>query len=58
MSHPTIMDQSFVCPACHAVHSEPAGAAFVLAVLCLDCELAERYHAELSEIAIVVAVAA
>ena len=38
------MDHTFDCPACHAIHREPANAAFVLAVQCLDCELAERYH--------------
>jgi hypothetical protein len=40
------METTFVCPACRAVHCEPAGAAFVLGALCLACELADGYHSE------------
>jgi hypothetical protein len=30
----------FTCPTCGHEHGEPADAAFVLTVLCCDCELA------------------
>jgi hypothetical protein len=34
------MTMIFNCPECGHEHDEPAHAAFVLAVLCRDCELA------------------
>ena len=34
------MTMIFNCPACGHEHDEPANAAFVLAVICRDCELA------------------
>jgi transcription elongation factor Elf1 len=33
------MTTIFNCPACGHEHDEPATAAFVLAVICSDCEL-------------------
>jgi hypothetical protein len=38
------METTLVCPACQAVHDDPADAALGVAVLCLDCELEERYR--------------
>ncbi len=47
------MSHLFVCPACRIGHEEPAHAAFVLAVLCLECELEERYRLEGDELAVI-----
>ena len=33
------MNHTFHCPDCGREHDEPAGAEFVLAVSCADCEL-------------------
>jgi hypothetical protein len=33
------MNQLFDCPDCSRTHDEPADAAYVLAMRCLDCEL-------------------
>jgi transcription elongation factor Elf1 len=35
----TPMNHTFHCPDCGREHDEPAGAEFVLAVSCADCEL-------------------
>jgi transcription elongation factor Elf1 len=36
------MTHQFNCPDCGREHSEPADAAFVLTVLCADCDLGAR----------------
>ena len=36
------MTTLFQCPECHAVFAEPVSAAFVLAVRCADCDLADQ----------------
>jgi hypothetical protein len=42
------MDYLFVCPSCRSVHNDPADAAFVLAALCLDCEIEARYFDDMT----------
>jgi len=36
------MSQFFQCPDCHALHAEPLSPAFVVSVLCMDCDLARE----------------
>jgi len=42
------MQDLFECPECGHTHDQPAHAAYVLTVLCLDCELETRRREELS----------
>jgi acetone carboxylase gamma subunit len=39
----------FFCPECASEHDQPAEATYVVAVLCLDCELEARYAEILRE---------
>jgi len=42
------MQDLFECPECGHTHDQPAHAAYVLTVLCLDCELEAFRRDELS----------
>ena len=46
------MNDEFYCPECKSAHAEPAAAAYVVEVLCLDCELEARFREALLEPAI------
>jgi hypothetical protein len=39
------MQDIYECPDCGRQHDEPAGAAYVLSVRCLDCDLEIRVRA-------------
>jgi ribosomal protein S27E len=38
------MHDFYDCPDCGRMHDEPAGAAYLLQVRCLDCDLEQRLH--------------
>jgi hypothetical protein len=38
------MEERYDCPDCDRTHAEPAPAAYVLRVQCLDCELEELFR--------------